>query len=405
MQNNDPIGYLVPEFPSQTHAFFWRELRAIEESGVTVRILSTKCPPKESCPHAFADEARARTEYLFPPNLGATLAALVTRIPKTLQAIKYIFGLQETSIGNRIKLLALVPTAMGLVQTAQRHELSHIHIHSCANAAHIGALGYVLGNLDYSLTLHGDLKVYGTDHKAKMRHAKFVSAVTRPLQDSLKKEIGPGRPYPVIWMGVDTSIFRPNPDRTPRDTAKPLKAVTIARLNAKKGHVFFLRAMAKLREEDILVNYQIAGDGPERDAIEAEVNALGLADQVTFLGSVSEDQVLKLLNDTDVAALTSFGMGEAAPVSVMEAMACGVPCIVSVIGGTPDMISHEEDGMLVEQKDVDAIVQALKTLAQDPERLFQLSRAARATAEKTFDHGVNALKLHRAILEFTSAQE
>jgi glycosyltransferase involved in cell wall biosynthesis len=156
--------------------------------------------------------------------------------------------------------------------------------------------------------------------------------------------------------------------------------------------------MAQLREEGIDVAYRIAGEGPARGEIEDEIEALGLEDQVTLLGSVSEEKVIALLQETDVAVLTSFGMGEAAPVSVMEAMACGVPCIVSIIGGTPDMITHGKDGMLVAQKDANAIAQALRTLSCDFELLPKMSRDARTTAETKFDHRRNALKLYDAII-------
>jgi glycosyltransferase involved in cell wall biosynthesis len=397
MHTARPLGYLVPEFPSQTHTFFWREIAALEEAGVQVQVFSTSRPSPQSCPHDFAEAARARTRYLFPPRIGA-LGALLRRPGRAARAAGYILGLRETPLAQRLKLMALVPTAMDMVRTARGAGIGHVHIHSCANAAHLGALGHILGDLDYSLTLHGDLPVYGTDHAAKFRNARFVSAVTRPLQQSLQDRIGGGRPYPLIWMGVDTERFRPAPERAARDPAAPLRVLTVARLNPTKGHVHFLRAMARLREKGIEIDYRIAGEGPARAAIEAEISALDLASCVTLLGSVSEDRVVALLQESDVAALTSFGLGEAAPVSVMEAMACGVPCIVSIIGGTPDMITSGEDGVLVAQKDVAAIAEALEGLARDPERLRRMSARARATAEATFDHRTNALKLYAAIV-------
>jgi colanic acid/amylovoran biosynthesis glycosyltransferase len=396
MTSAQPVGYLVPEFPSQTHTFFWREIGALEDAGVPVHVMSTSRPALQSCPHDFAEEARARTHYLFPPRPGS-VAELLRRPVKSARAIGYILGLRETPVLRRLKLLALVPTAMGMVRLACAAGFDHVHIHSCANAAHLGALAYLLGGVDYSLTLHGDLPVYGTDHRAKFRYARFVSAVTRPLQKSLEDQIGGGRPYPLIWMGVDTERFRPAPQRDSRDPAAPLRVLTVARLNPTKGHVFFLRAMARLREKGIEIHYRIAGDGPARDAIETEIAALDLEDRVTLLGSVSEDRVIALLQESDVAALTSFGLGEAAPVSVMEAMACGVTCIVSIIGGTPDMITHAHDGLLVPQKDVAAIADVLETLAREPDGLTRMSARARATAEASFDHRTNALKLHAAI--------
>ena len=204
MDTSLAIGYLVPQFPTQTHAFFWREARALEEAGVRVQFLSTTRPPPDSCPHDFADAARERTRYLFPPKILDAVRGLALRPRRTIQAVGYVLGLRETPIVERMKLLMLVPTAMDLVNTVRQQDIGHVHIHSCATAAHLGALGNILDELNYSLTLHGDLPVYGTDHPAKMQRARFVSTVTRPLQKSLESEIGKDRPYPLIWMGVDT---------------------------------------------------------------------------------------------------------------------------------------------------------------------------------------------------------
>lgn len=393
-----PIGYLVPEFPSQTHAFFWRELRAIEDSGVPVRIFSTRRPPDSACPHAFAAEARARTQYLFPPRMGAALGLLARRPGAAIRAAGYVLGLRETPLAQRVKLLALVLSAADLAAAARAQGIGHVHIHSCANAAHLGALAAILSGLGYSLTLHGDLPVYGTDHVAKMARARFVSAVTVPLQKSLEAEIGPGRPYPVIWMGVDTARFVPDPARKATRPAGRFEAVTVARLNNTKGHRFFLRAMARLCAEGIDIHYRVAGEGPERSEIETEIARLGLGDRVTLLGSVGEDRVLELLQSSDVLALTSILKGEAAPVAVMEAMACGLPPVCSIIGGTPDMIEDGVDGFLVPQQDVEAIADAVRTLATDPARRAAMGQAARASAETKFDHRRNAEALYRQIV-------
>lgn len=396
MSDQPPIGYLVPEFPSQTHAFFWREVEAMEAVGVPVHLFSTRRPPDAACPHDFAETARARTTYLFPPKWGAALRVLATRPLRTARAAAYVLGLTETPITQRLKLLALLPTAAGLVAEARARGISHVHIHSCANAAHLGALAHILDRLDYSLTLHGDLPVYGTDHRAKMARARFVSAVTAPLQRSLHQQIGHDQPYPVIWMGVDVARFRPDPDRV-RAPDDPFRVVSIARLNYMKGHRFFLRAMAALREEGIDIRYQMAGDGPERGAIEAEIARLGLEDRAELLGSISESKVLELLRGADALALTSINQGEAAPVAVMEAMSCGLPAIVSVIGGTPDMITDGTDGLLVAQEDVEAIADATRRLATDPGLREAMGQAARATAEARFDHRRNAITLYEVI--------
>ena len=390
-----PISYLVPEFPGQTHAFFWRELSAIEQSGVPVHVFSTRRPQDAACPHAFAAAARARTSYLFPPGLTA-LRALIHPV-RLARAMAYVAGLRETPLPRRAMLMALIGSATRLVAECRARGIAHVHIHSCANAAHLGALAHILGDIDYSLTLHGDLPVYGTDHAAKMARARFVSAVTAPLQASLRQVIDAQGRFPVIWMGVDSDRFCPDPARRATRPAERFEVVSAARLNFTKGHRFFLRAMAQLRAEGLDIHYRLAGEGPERAAIEAEIAELNLGAHVEMLGSVGEDQILELLQSSDALALTSIQQGEAAPVAVMEAMACGLPAICSVIGGTPDMIEDGVDGFLVAQEDVTAIADATRALATDLARRKTMGGAARATALRLFDHRTNALALYREI--------
>ncbi|WP_405404627.1 glycosyltransferase [Paracoccus sp. Ld10] len=301
------------------------------------------------------------------------------------RALSYLAGLSQTSIAGRLRLLALIPSAADLVQDAQDNDVSHLHIHSCANAAHLGALAAILGGLTYSLTLHGDLPVYGTDHAAKMARASFVAAVTRPLAQQIA-DVSPTTPNPVIWMGVDCTRFAPSD----RPAGGQFIVATVARLNHMKGHRFFLQAMAQLREQGIIITYRIAGDGPERDAITAEIDRLKLQDQVQLLGSLDESRVLALLQEVDALALSSFGQGEAAPVTVMEAMACGLPVICSRIGGTGDMIRDGVDGFLIPQEDVDAIADRLSRLQSNAKFADMVGKAARQTALASFDCRRNA---------------
>ncbi|RBO53182.1 colanic acid biosynthesis glycosyltransferase WcaL [Rhodovulum sp. BSW8] len=387
------IAYLVPEFPGQTHAFFWREIRALEEAGLRVRTVSTRRPAPGACPHDFAAAAAARTVYLFPPPLGA-LARLAGRPVRTLRALAYVLGLSETPWRRRLALVGLLGSASALGRICRREGLDHVHIHSCATAAHLGALAAILDDLSYSLTLHGDLPVYGTDHAAKMARAGFVAAVTRPLAAQIAA-VSPGTPAPVIWMGVDTDRFHPPASARPGDAA--LEVVTVARLNHTKGHVHLLNAMARLKAEGVAIRYRMAGEGPERAAIEAHVARLGLQDEARFLGPLSEAEVIELLHSADVLALTSFGAGEAAPVTVMEAMAAGLPTVVSAIGGTPDMIEDGVDGLLVPQRDETAIAAALGRLAADPDLRARIGAAARQTALARFDYRAQAKALLEAL--------
>src|SRR4029079_502894 len=108
------IGYFVPEFPSQTHTFFWREICDLRALGVNVTIFSTKQPARQACPHAFAEAARAEAHYLFPPRIFLALAYLIQHPFRLLQALKYIISLRQSPFREKMKVLALLVCASDL---------------------------------------------------------------------------------------------------------------------------------------------------------------------------------------------------------------------------------------------------------------------------------------------------
>ena len=274
----------------------------------------------------------------------------------------------------------------------KKHLIQHIHCHSCADAAHLVALCRLLGGPTYSLTLHGDLEVYGEHHNAKVKHAKFVTAVTKPLKAQLSELPNLDKAdIPIIWMGVDTEQFRPIDHK--EKNRNLLKILTVARLNRNKGHRYLLRAIKSVTEAGYAIEYTIAGSGPAESEILEEIRRLKLTDRVNLVGSISENQIIAQLQNTDVFVLPSVGHGEAAPVSVMEAMACGLPVISSIIGGTPDLIENQRDGFLVEQKDIDKLSVILQELCINHNLRQNVGKAARTRAVSEFDSLIGAKKL------------
>jgi len=164
-----------------------------------------------------------------------------------------------------------------------------------------------------------------------------------------------------------------------------------------KGHVHALAAIRKAIDHGVDIQYTIVGDGIEKANIEAEIERHDLQERVRLVGMAGETEVLKHLQEADVFLLSSVGLGEAFPVSVMEAMACGLPVISSIIGATPSMIIHRENGFLVEQRDDDAIASALTELATDVELRQRMGIAARLYATENFDVRISAGRLFDAI--------
>lgn len=383
-------GVLIPEFPSQTHAFFWREIQAWRQAGVNVQILSTRRPPPDACRHEWAQEARQQTTYFFPPRRG--IASRIAFNPiAAARAAAYVARLHESRLRHRIKLLGLIPSAADLRRHCSSHGIRHIHCHSFANAAHLCALARIFGGPAYSLTLHGDLPVYGVDHKSKLARCLAVTTAGPHLIEPVAALGFPRERILSNPMGVDTQRFTPAQNRSA--ISGELAVITVARLNRNKGHHFALAAMRRLFDAGLDVKYTIVGEGPYRPQVEQQVRELRLEERVSLLGERGEAEVLELLRQHDAFVLSSVGLGEAAPVSVMEAMSCGLPVVASSIGSTPAMIRDGESGFLTAQEDVAAIELALKRLATDIVLRRQIAAAARRTAVEQFDARSSSLRL------------
>jgi colanic acid/amylovoran biosynthesis glycosyltransferase len=170
-----------------------------------------------------------------------------------------------------------------------------------------------------------------------------------------------------------------------RTTAAALRILSVCRLVEKKGVAYALRGIAALEPGlRVGVRYRIAGDGPLRSQLEALASELGIAGQVDFLGTVPHSRVPDLLRESDVFLLPSItaanGDMEGVPISLIEAMASGLPVVSTRHSGIPELISHGHDGLLVDERDHEAIAASLTRLAKDIDLRQRLGASARATA-------------------------
>ena len=390
------IGYLVPEFPGQTHIMFWREIRALRDMGEKVLLISTRYP-LSLCPHDFSSDAIAETHYIYPPSLGGLASWAASGGKGLARCLSYLSSLDARQLSERAKQGVLLASAIELTYWALQNGVNHIHGHSCADAAHVLALARRLGGPPYSITLHGDLAVYGRDHRAKIKDAAFVCAVGRHLRLQLEDQIGvPEHRIVETFMGIDTLALRKSA-ATRMSAQGKLHLVTVARLNEAKGHEYVLMAINEGLKMGLDLRYTIVGDGPHLATLVNRTRDLCIENRVVFAGSLAESAVYDTLSNADAFILASTGLGEAWPVSVMEAMSAGLPVICSTIGATSEMITCGQDGFLVPQADVGAIITKIVLLAQNIELRKRLGEAAQATARQRFDVRLSAGSLRDAV--------
>jgi glycosyltransferase involved in cell wall biosynthesis len=206
-------------------------------------------------------------------------------------------------------------------------------------------------------------------------------AVSRAIADELVERLGwPAAKIEASYNAVDVdraAVAAPPGlrERLGGSATRPL-VLTPARLDAQKGHRVLLEAAAEVPDACFL----LAGEGPEREGLEAEARRLGLDDRVRFLGR--REDVPQLLAAADVFALPSLYEGSS--LAVLEAMAAGTPVVSSAIGGTDELVEDGRSGLLVPPGDSAALAAALRRLLADRE----LAEAMAARARERVDSGL-----------------
>jgi glycosyltransferase involved in cell wall biosynthesis len=133
-----------------------------------------------------------------------------------------------------------------------------------------------------------------------------------------------------------------------------------AKLHANKGHKWALKAISNNMSKINIGKIHIFGDGPERQNLESLCSSLeNLKDRVVFHGFVNDPS--QYYSDIDVALLPS--LGEGIPLSLLEVMRLGIPCIATNVGGIPEIITNQQSGILVEPQDENALIDAINKLS------------------------------------------
>ena len=392
-----PIGYLVPEFPGQTHTWIWREFTWLERRGLDLRLLSTRPPPeRDRARHAFAVDAAARTRYLHDrrpatqARLLGTLAAAGVAAPRML---RHAAGLAaslplDEGPGWRHCLPLLAPAAR-LAAYCRSRGIAHVHCHTCGDGAIVAMLAHALGGTSYSLTINANLDWWGGAMEAKLGHAAFTISTMRWVKADVDARF-PGAIAARCHyapVGVDTEVWRPD-QRRRSVPGGPLRLLCVGRLHPSKGFDIALRALRLVLDQGLDVRLCILGDGPERGRLGDLVDELCLGAHVELAGSVAESAVRQALIDADIFLLPSHA--EPLGVVVMEAMAVGTPVIVTNAGGVAEIVTDGVDGLMIPPGEPPHLAQAVTALAGDPQHRAAFAAAGRRSVVERFDAGLGA---------------
>jgi len=287
---------------------------------------------------------------------------------------------------KRILSLLLMCLAAIRFMRARNHDLIH------AAMWHLAAFPLALG-----LGARTVVTVYGREVfvippwlNLALRHtlprARAIIFLSQSIPERLRQTLRHPLPHAkVAWCGISwrsqAAAHRPSGDLT--------RLFCLCRLTERKNVKGAIQAVGRLRESGHDVHLFIAGDGPERASLAAECARLGLEQHVTLLGHIPDEDAVRYYRDCGIflhPQITIAGGNdiEGFGISIADAMSFGCIPVAGVAGGPADFIQHGQTGHLVDGRDLEAIVSALRNILENPQQSRAMALAAQQFALRHF---------------------
>ncbi len=375
------LGYLYSRYPVLSQTFCDAEMLELERRGIELTVASMY-PPKTELRHEYLKRLHAPVHYA---SEKSHLEKLVKKAKRAGRWPSELIERQEKQYGPEYKAELRARNALFFVELFEREGVSHIHVHFANRAAHTALFVKAISGIPFSLTAHGQDFMTDLGNEELLceicANAEFVGAETDYSRDLLRARC-PESAAKIfrVYNGIELKKF---PAPSPRFDEKK-RVLSVGRLVEFKGFDVLLDACERLAGEDF--SLEIIGDGPLRPELEARVQ---------LAGEKSQDYVLNAFANCDIFVLAARvdrnGASDVFPTVIAEAMTSAKPVVATTVAGIPELVVHNETGLLVPPNDPDSLATAILKLIRDPDLRLKLGRAGRErithrfTIEKTIE--------------------
>ncbi|MBI4782985.1 MAG: glycosyltransferase family 4 protein [Oscillatoriophycideae cyanobacterium NC_groundwater_1537_Pr4_S-0.65um_50_18] len=403
------VAYVLKRYPRYSETFVVNEILAHEAAGLEIEIFALR-PPCDTHFQNTISQVRAPVTYIQRPTQGRVSPSLNSLAPT---AASYFWAeLQEASrvipeFWNRLAIAQGEPAstvyqAAWLAREIRLRSLDHLHAHFGTVATSVARLASHFSGVPYTFTAHAkDIfhdSVEPQDMQRKLRDAATVVTVSdynlRYLQQTYGAAVS-NTPEKIqrVYNGLDLAQL---PYRSPLDSHPPT-ILSVGRFVEKKGLPDLVDACALLQQQGCEFSCQLVGTGPLEAALQQQIQRLGLQSTVEIIGPRPQNEVFRLFQQATVVAapyvIGTDGNRDGLPTVLLEAMALGTPCVATDVTGIPELIRHEQTGLIVPQHHPKKLAIALKRLLLDVDLRQVLAAQARQLIEAEFDIHRNTVAL------------
>jgi len=398
------IAFVLKGYPRLSETFIANEIRALEERGLDIRIVSLRHPTDVKT-HPVHEEIRAAVLYL-PEYLyrapGRVLRAWrhVRRRRRYRECLHtWLRDLRRDPSPNRVRRFG-----QALVLA---HELDgrvvHLHAHFLHTPASVTRYASILLDLPWSCSAHAR-DIWTTEaweKREKLASCAWAVTCTAANHRHLRELAPAPGCVELVYHGLDPRRFPPPrgslSTRDGADPDDPVRILSVGRAVEKKGYQDLLAALALLPAE-LHWRFQHVGGGAWLERLKGLALTLGVAHRVEWRGAMSQGDVLDCYGTADMFVLSSRVAGDGdrdgLPNVLMEAQSQGLPCVATRISAIPELVVDADTGLLAEAGDPRSIAEAIARLIRDPALRRRLGDAGRqrVASEFRFSAGVDRLQ-------------
>jgi len=388
------LGYLTSQYPMLSMIFVLREIVQLRRLGFRIETASISMPDRlaEAMTAEERDEA-GRTYCLKAHGVAGAVAghisSLLSHPVGYLRAWGLAFRLARLDARRLLFNLAYFTEALMVGRWMAAKSLRHLHVHLASQASTVGMFVKQVFGVGFSITVHGPDEFYdarGQYLGEKVEAADFVCCISHFARSQLMK-LSPYEQWSklvVCRLGVDPQVFAAVERK---DGTAPFRILCVGRLTPAKGQHLLVEAVARLVAEGRAVHLHLVGAGVDRDSLQRHVDRLAVGGSVTLEGAVNQDRIRTFYAMAHCFCIPSFAEG--IPIVLMEAMAMEIPCVTTHVTGIPELIRNGIDGLLVAPSDLDGLVDALKSLIDDPVLGQRLGASGRQRVVAGYDLAAN----------------
>jgi glycosyltransferase involved in cell wall biosynthesis len=388
------LGYVLRKFPVLSETFILNEILALEARGVEVHIFPL-APSRDPRFHEGVGRLKATMHHV-PSDISTLLhhaRRVAARKPERFR--KRL--IKALSSGKPERLWRFLQ-ATYVADRARRARVRHLHAHFANHPSIVAHDAAKLIGVPFSFTAHAYDMFRRADTKTiakTMADAKFAVTISEHNVEFLKSIAkNSSARIELVRNGVDMQRFAPNGGAPQGE----FRMLTVSRLVEKKGLPVLIEACHLLRERGFSFQCEIVGKGAQKALLDHLVKQWNLGAHVKLAGAMAHQEVMQRYHDAHVVVLPCIvgqdGNQDGLPVSIVEALASGVPVVATPISGVPEAVRDNENGLLVPPADANALADALQKLISDPALLARLRDNARASVLDQFDERRTAHRLH-----------